>query len=702
VLQVLPGKPYPLGAHWDGAGVNFALFSEHATAVSVCLFDGLHALVESRRLTLTERTDGVWHGYVLGLTPGQLYGYRVDGPYRPRQGHRFNPHKVLLDPYTRLVGRRLSWGEELFAYPLGHESEDLVRDERDSAPFAPLGQVVHSDFDWEGVGKPETPWERTVIYEAHVRGLTRLNTQLPERLRGTYEGLASDAVIAYLKELGVTAIELLPIQHHAIDGHLITHGLSNYWGYNTLAFFAPDTRYAATNDVVSEFKRMVKRFHAHGLEVLLDVVYNHTAEGSHLGPTLSLRGIDNAVYYRLASREKRYYHDYTGCGNTLAIHHPRALQLVMDSLRYWATEMQVDGFRFDLASALGRGLHAFSANGPFLDAIAQDPVLSRVKLIAEPWDLGEHGYQVGHFPSPWSEWNGRFRDTVRRFWRGDDGLAFDFAQGLVGSPQLYRKSGRSPRASINFVTCHDGFTLNDLVSYNEKHNEANREDNRDGESHNHAWNCGEEGPTKDANIQQLRQRQMRNLMASLLLSQGVPMINSGDEVSRTQRGNNNVYCQDNDLSWHPWLLDANQRDFFAFVQRVLRIRAATPLLRRKQFFQDGPGHHAHAGDAVWFEPSGQEMAPGSWHAHFVRCLGVRLCELPETDPMRPDGPFGLMVLVNAHHDAIPFTLPDPVKGSGWHLWLDTNDVLNHEGSWVEGDSVDLAGRSLVLLATAPL
>jgi glycogen operon protein len=710
-VRIKPGKPYPLGATWDGQGTNFALFSEHATRVELCLFDDANAWEERVRIPLPERTDMVWHGWIEGIKPGQLYGYRVHGPYKPRQGHRFNPTKVVLDPYARAIGRPMCWSDELFGYRLGDAEQDLSRDTRDSAPYAPLAAVVDPTFDWEDDRSPGTPWHDTVIYEAHVRGFTKLHPGLPAPQRGTYAGLASDAAIEHLKSLGVTAIELLPVHQHAIDGHLVKHGLSNYWGYNTLSYFAPDVRFGVSADpqaTIREFKTMVKRLHRAGIEVILDVVYNHTAEGSQLGPTLSLRGIDNACYYRLVDDDRRYYQDFTGCGNTLNMQHPRVLQLIMDSLRYWVQEMHVDGFRFDLASALARELFAVDRLSAFFDIIHQDPVLSRVKLIAEPWDLGEGGYMVGNFPVGWTEWNGKYRDALRRFWKGDGGLAPEVALRLAGSPDLYEDDGRAPHASINFVTCHDGFTLRDLVSFDHKHNEANQEGNRDGDSHNNSWNCGVEGETDDPHVQALRVRQMRNIMAGLLLSQGVPMLNGGDEVGRSQRGNNNVYCQDNELAWHPWVLDDWQEEFTAFVKHCLSLRRAHPALRRRRFWKGRAPSGSHYKDLAWFEPSGREMSGAAWRQEFVRCLGMRLWTdaIDEMDLAggRVTGET-LFLLVNAHHEAIPFTLPNaPDAATTWDVLLDTSaDKWDGTGSLPikTGAGYDLQGRSLALLRSRP-
>src|SRR3982750_4770081 len=547
-MRVWPGSPYPLGATWDGVGVNFALFSEHATRVELCLFDSPDAERESLTIHLTEQTDMVWHGYLPDVRPGQLYGYRVHGPYNPHHGHRFNPNKVVMDPYARVVGRPVRWDESLFGFQTG--SDDATFDPRDSASHAPLAAVVDTAFTW-GEDRPlRTPWHETLIYELHVKGFTQLHPDIPEPLRGTYLGLASEPAIRHLVSLGVTAVELMPVHHHADDWHLVQRNLKNYWGYNTLSYFAPAARYAA------------------GLEVILDVVYNPPAEGNHFGPTISLRGIDNRTYYRLQPHAARYYEDFTGCGNTLNMRSPRVLQLIMDSLRYWVTEMHVDGFRFDLASALARELHAVDKLGAFFDIIHQDPILSQVKLIAEPWDLGEGGYQVGNFPTKWTEWNGKYRDAVRRFWRGDRRAVSELATRLAGSSDLYEQRGRRPYASINFITAHDGFTLADLVSYNDRHNEANGENNADGENHNLSWNCGVEGPTADRRILEVRDRQRRNIMATLLLSVGGPMISGGDELCRTQEGNNNAYCQDNGVSWTDWTMTPDRQDFLDLTRRV--------------------------------------------------------------------------------------------------------------------------------------
>ncbi|HEY5909866.1 MAG TPA: glycogen debranching protein GlgX, partial [Verrucomicrobiae bacterium] len=624
---VLPGKPYPLGATWDGEGVNFTLFSEHAERIELCLFDSPDAKRETRRIPLPEATNQVWHAYVPGVGPGQIYGYRVHGPYEPGSGHRFNPHKVLLDPYARAIGRPLRWGDELFGYRVGDKNADLSFDKRDSAGLAPLGVVIDPAFDWGGDRPPCRRWRETIIYETHVKGFTQRHPAVAEGLRGTYAGLACEESIAHFTRLGVTAVELMPVHHFVQDRCLLERKLSNYWGYNTLAYFAPEPRYASSGspfEAVREFKTMVKALHAADIEVILDVVYNHTAEGNQLGPTLSFRGIDNFGYYRLTHPDLRYYMDYTGCGNTLDMTTPKVLQLIMDSLRYWVLEMHVDGFRFDLAAALAREFHAVDRLGAFFDIIHQDPVISQVKLIAEPWDLGEGGYQVGNFPVGWTEWNGKYRDDVRRFWKGDEGTLSELATRLCGSSDLYESSGRRPSASINFITAHDGFTLQDLVSYDQKHNEANGEENRDGSNENHSWNHGAEGPTADTSVLELRDRQRRNLLATLLFSQGVPMICGGDEIGRTQQGNNNAYCQDNEISWYDWNLDERQQAFLDFVCRLISFRRKHPNLRRHKYFQGRPIRGTNVKDVVWVKADGAEMTDEEWSAGWHRALGLRL------------------------------------------------------------------------------
>ncbi len=704
-MRVWPGRSYPLGATWDGAGVNFAVFSEHATKVELCLFDSPDATKESARIPLPEFTDQVWHGYFPDLIPEQHYGYRVHGPYEPDKGHRFNPNKIVLDPYARAIGRMLKWDDSLFGYKIGNPDQDLTLDERDNAAFAPLAAVVDTAFTWGDDRPPRVPWHRTFIYELHVKGYTQRLPGVPEKQRGTYAGLASEAAISHLRDLGITAVELLPVHHHVDERHLVEKKLSNYWGYNTLGFFAPDLRYATDMDprkAVQEFKMMVRNLHAAGIEVILDVVYNHTAEGNQMGPTLSMRGVDNASYYRLVPDNPRYYMDFTGCGNSLNMTHPRALQLIMDSLRYWVSEMHVDGFRFDLASTLARELFEVNKLGAFFDIIHQDPILSQVKLIAEPWDVGPGGYQVGNFPVLWTEWNGKYRDVVRRFWKGDGGTYAEMATRLAGSSDLYEQSGRKPYASINFITCHDGFTLQDLVSYNGKHNEANGEDNRDGANDNNSWNCGAEGPTDNADIVTLRERQKRNLIATLLFSQGVPMLLGGDELSQTQKGNNNSYCQDNEISWLDWELDDQKKAFLEFVKRVSELRRMHPVFHRRRFFHGRALRGSGIADISWFEPSGQEMNDEAWQAGFVQCLGVRLAgDLIGDVDERGEPIIGdtVVLLINAFHEAIPFTLPPTKAEHHWVRILDTSDdkapLLPLQG----GQQCPLPGRTLVLLET---
>ncbi|HKS30450.1 MAG TPA: glycogen debranching protein GlgX [Pyrinomonadaceae bacterium] len=679
-MKVWPGQPYPLGATWDGAGVNFALFSENATRVELCLFDSVDAGYETARIALTEQTDQVWHAYLPEARPGQLYGYRVHGPYEPRDGHRFNPHKLLIDPYGKALASNVNWSEEVFGYTIGDEGEDLTMDERDSAPFVPKCVVVDPAFSWGDDEHPRTPWHKTLIYEMHVKGFTKLHPDVPEDLRGTYAGMTHPAVIEYLLSLGVTAVELLPVHQFVSGKHLTDRGLTNYWGYNSIAFLAPDVRYSSSGNMgqqVAEFKTMIKTLHREGIEVILDVVYNHTGEGNHMGPTLSFRGIDNAAYYRLVGDDPRYYMDYTGTGNTLNMTHPRTLQLIMDSLRYWVLEMHVDGFRFDLASALARELHEVDRLGAFFDIIHQDPVLSQVKLIAEPWDLGEGGYQVGNFPVLWAEWNGIYRDVVRGFWRGDKGLMDNLAYRLTGSSDLYERSGRRPYASINFVTAHDGFTLRDLVSYNEKHNEANGEENRDGTDDNLSFNYGVEGPTEDAQIESVRARQQRNFLATMLLSQGVPMLQAGDELGRTQGGNNNAYCQDNEISWLDWNLDEARWQLLEFTRNVIRIFHEHPVLRRSKFFQGRQIRGSEVKDLSWFRPDGEEMQEEDWRNRSRRALGIRFAgdAIDEVDERgrRITGDT-LLLLLNAQDRQVTFTLPAHREEVRWELMLDTREA----------------------------
>ena len=681
-MKVRSGKPCPLGATWDGAGVNFAIFSEHAEQVELCLFDSPEATREAARVPLPERTDCVWHGYLPDTRPGQLYGYRVSGPYDPDTGHRFNPAKVVLDPYAKGIGRTLRWDDAVHGCPVGHPESDRTADPRDSAPFAPLAAVLDSAFDWGDDEHPRTPWHETAVYEVHVKGFTARHPDIPERLRGTYLGLASDAAVRHFQELGVTAIELLPVHQAASERRLVRAGLTNYWGYNSLGYFAPDVRHATSPErAVEEFKTMVRRLHAAGLEVILDVVYNHTAEGGREGPTLSLRGIDNRSYYRLRPEALAEYVDFTGCGNTLDAAHPRVLQLIMDSLRYWVREMHVDGFRFDLACALARGASGnceFDRDSAFLHAIHQDPVLAQVKLIAEPWDLGPGGYQAGNFPPPWTEWNDRYRDTVRRFWRGDAGQVADLATRLAGSSDLYDLGGRRPCAGVNFVTAHDGFTLDDLVRYERKRNTANQEANRDGSDNNLSWNCGIEGASSDPEILGLRGRQKRNFLATLLLSQGVPMICGGDELGRTQRGNNNAYCQDNETSWFDWTLTPADRDLLAFVRRLIRLRRDHPVLRRRRFLRGTSAGSSGTGDVAWFGRDGREMTDETWGDAALKCLGMRLVgdAIEETDDCgRRNVGDALLALFNADDREARFTLPDVGSGSdrgaAWTRVLDT-------------------------------
>jgi isoamylase len=701
-LKILPGAPYPLGATWDGQGTNFALFSENATSVSLCLYDDDG---HERCAPLAEVTAHVWHGYVPGVGPGQRYGYRVDGPYAPDQGLRFNPNKLLIDPYAKAIAGILDWEQPVFGYVLGGEEEDLTADERDDAAGVPKGIVVASDFDWEGDEPPRNPLNRSIIYEVHVKGFTALHPDVPEHLRGTYAGLAAPPALDHLKRLGITAVELLPVHAFLDDKHLLDRGLRNYWGYNTINYFAPDARYSSQGDTggqVHEFKEMVKSLHRAGIEVILDVVYNHTAEGNHLGPTLSFRGIDNPTYYRLVADEPRYYMDYTGTGNTLNVPHPQVLQLIMDSLRYWVLEMHVDGFRFDLAAALARELHEVDKLSAFFDVIHQDPILSQVKLIAEPWDVGEGGYQVGNFPVLWAEWNGKYRDTVRTYWKGGHEPVSELAYRLTGSSDLYQHDGRRPYASINFVTAHDGFTLHDLVSYNDKHNEANGEENRDGHDDNLSWNHGVEGPTDDPTILAAREQTKRNLLATLFLSQGVPMLSHGDEIGRTQQGNNNAYCQDNELSWLDWNLDERKTALLDFTRRLIALRREHPNFRRPKFFQDRAIRDAVERDIVWLRPDGEEMTDAEWGEDWVRVIGLclggdALPEFDERGEQVTDDTF--LILLNGHYEPVPFTLPSTLSAERWEVVLDTTDDAPPARARKirNGRRYRLKERSLVLL-----
>ncbi|MDD5198915.1 MAG: glycogen debranching protein GlgX [Terrimicrobiaceae bacterium] len=704
---VRPGKPYPLGATLTPEGVNFALFSENATAVELCLFDNPGDGRPSARIAVREHTDGVWHCLLPGTGHGLLYGYRVSGPYEPSAGHRFNDSKLLLDPYARAITGLIQWRDEMFAYPLGGEDLDLNRDTRDNAAGMPKCVTVDNAFDWAGDRPPDTPLAESVIYEVHVRGFSKLCPEVSEPARGTYAGLASDFALAYFRRLGITAVELLPVHHFVNDDYLEKKGLANYWGYNSIGYFAPHALYSssgAAGQQVTEFKEMVRRLHSAGIEVILDVVYNHTGEGNHMGPTLSFRGADNAAYYRLVPDNKRYYMDYTGCGNSLNMMHPRVLQLIMDSLRYWVLEMHVDGFRFDLASTLARELHEVSRLSAFFDIIHQDPVLSQVKLIAEPWDVGEGGYQVGNFPVLWTEWNGKYRDCIRKYWKGDEGRIGEFAARLTGSSDLYRHDGKRPYASINFITAHDGFTLGDLVSFNEKHNEANGEDNSDGDTNNNSWNCGAEGPTDDDDMRALRRRQMRNFLATLLLSQGVPMLAGGDEFARSQQGNNNAYCQDNEITWYSWDRAPEDETLTAFVSQLVRFRREHPVFRRPKFFQGQPIRGTETKDILWINPTGREMSDDEWSNGFARSIGVLLngqaMDVQDAlgNPVTDDS---FVLLFNAHHESVSFKLPR-VKSSraGWERILDTS----HEAGFLVpasrhhvSDEIPVAGRSLVVL-----
>ena len=694
-MEIWPGDPYPLGASFDGTGTNFSIFSEVAERVELCLFDEEGTEV---RMDLPEQTALCWHGYVPNVRPGQRYGFRVHGPYDPRRGLRCNAAKLLLDPYAQAIEGSVRWNRAIFPYPLGDPDLDQAPDHTDSGPFMPKSIVIDPWFIWEDDRRLRVPWHETVIYEVHVRGFTIRHPRIPPDLRGTYAGLATPEAIEHFKGLGITAIELLPCHQFVHDHTLEERGLRNYWGYNSIGYLAPHNEYSSSGqrgEQVQEFKRMVKTLHAAGIEVILDVVYNHTAEGNHLGPMLSFRGIDNAAYYRLQG-DPRFYRDYTGTGNSLNMRHPHVLQLIMDSLRYWVIEMHVDGFRFDLAATLARELHDVDRLSAFFDLVQQDPVLSQVKLIAEPWDVGEGGYQVGNFPVLWSEWNGRYRDTVRDFWRGEPATLADFGFRFTGSSDLYQADGRRPYASVNFVTCHDGFTLEDLVSYNEKHNAANGEDNKDGESYNRSWNCGVEGPTTDSEIRALRDRQKRNLLATVLLSQGVPMILGGDELGRTQGGNNNAYCQDNDVSWFDWEgLDA---DLLGFVTRLIRLRRDHPVFRRRRFFHGRQIRGEALTDIAWFKPDGGQMSADDWRNGYARSLAVFLNgdEIAAPDPrgrrLRDDSFF---VLFNAHDQPLRFSLPRGPYGRRWMRILDTADPLPR--FYRAGGQVPVTGRSLALL-----
>jgi glycogen operon protein len=704
-IEVWPGKPYPLGATWSAAGVNFAVFSEHATRIDLCLFPEKGTKHKRYRIRMMEQTDLVWHCFIPKLETGWRYGFRAFGEWNPKEGRVFNPNKLLIDPYTKAIDGTIDWHDAVYPYPINDPSEDryLIMDEQDSAPYLTKGVVIDTSYDWEGVKCPELPMHRTIIYEAHVKGFTELNEELPEELRGTYAGLAHPSVIEYLKNLGVTAIELMPVHHFVQDDRLVKMGLRNYWGYNSQSFFAPHADYAASGNAgqqVREFKDMVKKYHRAGLEVILDVVYNHTAEGNHYGPMIGMKGLDNWSYYRLKQDEKQYYMDYTGTGNTVNMMHPRALQLVMDSLRYWVTEMKVDGFRFDLASALARGLFEVGKLSTFLDTIHQDPVISQVKLIAEPWDVGPGGYQVGNFPVLWSEWNGKYRDNIRSFWRGDEIGVGELAYRLSGSSDLYEIGGRLPSASINFITAHDGFTLRDLYSYNDKHNAANGEDNRDGESHNISWNCGTEGPTDNPQINALRAKMQRNMLATLFLSQGVPMLTMGDEYGRTQDGNNNAYCQDNKISWFNWNWTEEQRKLYEFTSALIKVRKDNPIFHRRRFFNGRKMEDNTLGDILWINATGTEMTQADWSNARTGSLGMILngeamIEFDEQGSPIKDDIF--LLILNAWREGVNFNLPGVKNLTHWECVINTEkDSIPVDTETPANTEIILAPRSLSL------
>jgi isoamylase len=697
-----PGSPYPLGATWTGDGVNFALYADNATAVELCLFSSPKESSESEKIKITERTHQIWHVFLPDAKPGQLYGYRVHGDFKPEEGHRYNPNKLLIDPYAKAVAGTIDWNDSLFPYVMGDAHEDLSFSETDSAPFIPKGVVVDDRFDWGKTRPPKIPYHRSIIYETHVKGFTKLHPDIPENIRGTYAALGHPTTVEYLRSLGITAVEVMPVHHFVSDWHLQQKGLKNYWGYNTIGFFAPDARYASSGvmgEQVIEFKNMVKALHEAGIEIIMDVVYNHTAEGNHLGPMLSFKGIDNASYYRLVEDNKRFYNDYTGTGNTLNANLPNVLRLMMDSLRYWILEMHVDGFRFDLAATLARELHEVDRLSAFFDIIHQDPVISQVKLIAEPWDIGEGGYQVGKFPPGWAEWNGKYRDCIRDFWRGADSMLGEFAQRFTGSPDLYQGDYRRPTASVNFITAHDGFTLNDLVSYNEKHNEANGENNQDGESHNRSWNCGAEGDTTDEAILQLRAQQKRNLLTTLFLSQGVPMLLAGDELSRSQGGNNNAYCQDNEISWVNWA-NADQ-SLLNFTRSLINLRKDHPVFCRRRWFQGQRIKGTGVDDIAWFLPDASEMTEEHWSNDFAKSLGIYLNGLglhwvgTKGERISDDH---FYIIFNAHHEPLDYKLPAAKYAKKWTKVLDTSkpEIKDMEQYDPDG-TIQVQARSIVLL-----
>jgi isoamylase len=696
-MKVWPGNNYPLGASYDGAGTNFSVFSEAAERIELCLFDEQG---NETRCDLPEVTSLCWHGYLPNIVPGQRYGFRIHGPWAPQEGMRCSPAKLLLDPYARAIEGQVDWNEAVFSYAF--DDPDGPLNQADSAPFMPKSVVINPFFDWGNDRHPRTRWSETIIYETHVKGFSKRFTELPEELRGNYAALGHPKAIEYLTQLGITAVELMPVHQFVHDSHLLERGLRNYWGYNSIGYLAPHNEYSSsgqTGQQVQEFKQMVKALHEAGIEVILDVVYNHTAEGNHLGPTLCFKGLDNAAYYRLMNDDRRFYMDYTGTGNTLNMRHPHVLQLIMDSLRYWVLEMHVDGFRFDLASTLARGLHDVDRLSAFFDIIQQDPVISQTKLIAEPWDVGEGGYQVGNFPPLWLEWNGKYRDCVRDYWRGQDQTLGEFAFRITGSSDLYEGTGRRPYASVNFITAHDGFTLNDLVSYNEKHNEANGEENRDGENHNRSWNCGAEGPTDDQAVNALRNRQKRNFLSTLFLSQGIPMLLGGDEIGRTQKGNNNGYCQDNEISWFDW--HAVDQDLLEFTIKVIELRKQHPVFRRRRWYQGRPIHGARITDLAWFTPEGIEMAEEHWGEGFAKAVGVFLNGEAIDDP-DPRGERivddSFYVLFNAHHEPLRFVLPKENWGKDWTPVLDTAGTQTEEQQpYKAGEEVGVEARSLKVL-----
>ncbi len=697
------GNPYPLGSTWDGQGVNFAVYAPNATEVELCLFNTTEDLVESHRISVKERSHHVWHVYIPDSKPGQLYGYRVHGPYDPHRGLRFNPNKLLIDPYAKAIAGQIEWHDSLFGYEVGHPQGDLSFSQLDSAAYVPKAVVIDPYFDWEGDSFPNIPYHNTIIYEAHVKGFTKLHPGIPEEIRGTYASIAHPITIDYLKSLGITAVELMPVHHHIIDRFLVERNLTNYWGYNTIGFFAPDIRYSSSGALggqVTEFKNMVKALHKAGIEVILDVVYNHTGEGNHLGPTVSFRGIDNASYYRLMD-DKRFYKDYTGTGNTLNAMQPSVLRLIMDSLRYWILEMHVDGFRFDLASTLARELHEVDRLGSFFDIIHQDPVISQSKLIAEPWDIGEGGYQVGEFPPGWAEWNGKYRDCIRDYWRGADSMLAEFAARFTGSSDLYKDDDRTPTASINFITAHDGFTLNDLVSYNDKHNLGNGENNQDGEGHNRSWNCGEEGPTHDPLIIALRRKQKRNFLTTLFLSQGVPMMTAGDELSRTQKGNNNAYAQDNEISWINWT-EADV-ELLEFTRKLIHLYKDHPVFSRRRWFQGQPIKGIGLEDIAWFLPEGMELSEENWRNDFAKSLGVYM----NGRSLHSPGPKGevimddsFYIIFNAYHGSLEYKLPPKRYGRQWIKILDTADeegMISSGEKYGAGEIVKVQPLSVLVL-----